>query len=326
MIDRWADADAAALLRSPGPSDDKYRRGVLGMRTGGAQYPGAAVLGVSAAWRAGAGMVRYAPPIDEASAPWGLPSPAAAVLAAQPETVFGAPTDRSCDAWVIGSGTDAHTRSAAEDEELRSLLGGDAPLVVDAGALDLVPGVEPGVKPGLVSDRMPQTRGARAAAILTPHGGEFERLWRASDVGALPNAWDARGLDLALRSELAARLASALRATVLLKGSVTICATPGGWVRRIGPATPWLATAGTGDVLAGTLGALVAGHASAVRANPELLGPVGATAALLHDRAARIAATDRGESGVGAGRPITASDVAAALPDAWTELAHPQSR
>lgn len=314
MIDRWADADAAALLRSPGPSDDKYRRGVLGMRTGGAQYPGAAVLGVSAAWRAGAGMVRYVPPVDEQPAPWGLPSPVAAVLTAHPETVFGAPTGRSCDAWVIGSGTDAHIRSATEDDDLRSLLGGDAPLVVDAGALDLMPGL------------VPDARGARASAILTPHGGEFERLWRASDLGALPDAWDARGLDPELRGTLAAQLASALRATVLLKGSVTICATPGGWVRRAGPATPWLAAAGTGDVLAGALGALVAGHASAVRANPELLGPVGATAALLHDRAARIAASDRGEPGAGAGRPVTASDVAAALPTAWAELAHPQSR
>lgn len=290
------------MLRPPGPHDDKYRRGVLGVRTGAAHYPGAAVLGVTAAWRAGVGMLRYVPPVDDAAPPFGLPTPAAAVLAARPETVLGPPTGRPCDAWVMGSGTDAATRSAAELGELRALLAGDAPLVIDAGALELV------------------TAGADRSApvILTPHGGEFERLWRSAQLGDLPDDWDSRGIDPAPRGAAAARLAAALDATVLLKGSVTVCASPRSRVLSAGPATPWLASAGTGDVLAGILGALVAGRSAEVHDDPDLLARLGATAALLHDHAARHAADDPRADG--SGHPITAADVAAAIPQAFAEL------
>lgn len=303
MSEQWTASDAAAVLRPPGPHDDKYRRGVLGMRTGAAHYPGAAVLGVSAAWRTGIGMLRYVPPVDDAAPPFGLPTPASAVLAARPETVLGPPTGRSCDAWVIGSGTDAATRSAAELRELHELLGGDAPVVVDAGALDLIA----------------ECASRTAPVVLTPHGGEFERLWRSADLGDLPADWDSRGTDPAPRARATAHLASVLDATVLLKGSVTVCATPEGWTRSIGPATPWLASAGTGDVLAGILGALVAGRSADTPPDHELLGRLGATAALLHDHAARQASGD--ERADGTGRPIVASDVAAAIPRAFAELA-----
>ncbi|WP_336659760.1 ADP-dependent NAD(P)H-hydrate dehydratase [Leucobacter sp. USHLN153] len=296
MIAEWSAADAAAQLRIPVETDDKYQRGVLGVRTGAAQFPGAAVLGVSAAWRTGVGMVRYVPPVDEGPAPYGLPSPAVAVLAARPETVIGPPPGRPCDAWLIGSGTDPALRSPAETHELRTLLAGSAPVVVDAGALDLVH----------------EERGDDAPLILTPHGGEFERLWQASELGALPDGWDPRTPDSELRASLAGRLADALGATVLLKGSVTVVASPGGFRRRIGPATPWLASAGTGDVLAGILGALVASRAEEVGQDPELLAQLGATAALLHDSAARIASEGT--------RPITALDVAESTPAAFAAL------
>lgn len=305
MIDSWTARDAAALLRPPGQHDDKYRRGVLGVRTGAAHFPGAAVLGVSAAWRAGAGMVRYVPPVDDSAPPFGLPTAAAAVLAARPETVFGPPAGKPCDAWLIGSGTDASTRSAAETRELATLLAGDAPVVVDAGALDLVGGGAAGASHA-------------APAILTPHGGEFERLWRAAELGDFPEGWDPRGSDSSPRAAAASRLAKTLGVTVLLKGSLTICATPSGWLRSVGPATPWLASAGTGDVLAGIVGALVAGRADDVRNDAAFLGQLGATAALLHDYAARHAAGDA--DATGAGRPITAGDVAAAIPAAFAAL------
>ena len=302
MTENWTARDAAEVLRSPGPHDDKYRRGVLGMRTGAAHYPGAAVLGVSAAWRTGVGMLRYVPPADDATPPFGLPTPAAAVLAARPETVFGPPGGRPCDAWVIGSGTDAAARSPAELHALHALLNGDAPVVVDAGALDL----------------MAEYADRTAPVLLTPHGGEFERLWRSAALGDLPDEWDPRGVDPAPRARAAARLASALDATVLLKGSTTVCATADGWTRRVGPATPWLASAGTGDVLAGILGALVAGRSADIRTDRDMLGRLGATAALLHDRAARDASGD--ERAHGTGRPIVAADVAAAIPRAFTEI------
>lgn len=302
MIERWTERDAASMLRAPGPRDDKYRRGVLGVRTGAAHYPGAAVLGVSASWRTGVGMLRYVPPEDEAAPPYGLPTPAAAVLAVRPETVVGPPTGRPCDAWVVGSGTDAAKRSTAELGQLHRLLAGDAPVVIDAGALDLVA----------------DGAARRSPVILTPHGGEFERLWGSAGLGELPEDWDPRGVDPEPRARAAVLLASAVRATVLLKGSVTVCASPGGWVRRAGPATPWLASAGTGDVLAGILGALVAGRSADVHDDPDLLARLGATAAVLHDRAARHASGDG--SATGSGRPVTAADVAAAIPQAFGEL------
>lgn len=350
-LERWSAARTAARLRAPGPADDKYRRGVLGMRTGSADYPGAAVLGVTAAWRAGVGMLRYVPPTEgSGGAPSasdapprgaGLPDPAAAVLAVRPETVFGEPGGRPCDAWLIGSGTDPASRSAAETAALRELLRGDAPVVVDAGALGLAAEAA-GARGGEGS--LPP--GPAAPMILTPHRGEFERLWETCGLGGLPVGWprreDSAAADAEVLAEGASRLAARLGATVLLKGSTTIAAAPTGDAAAVGPATPWLATAGTGDVLAGALGALVACDAEAVRRDPSLLRDLGAAAAQLHDTAARIASGDSGSddcgagscgdgAGVGAGvggaaeaahrgRPITALDVAEALPLAFARL------
>ena len=79
------------------------------MRTGSQAYPGAAVLGVEAAWRTGLGMVRYLGP----------ERPSDLVLARRPETVTA---DGRVQAWVIGSGTDAAVRTAADTEALRGLL------------------------------------------------------------------------------------------------------------------------------------------------------------------------------------------------------------
>lgn len=310
MIEHWTAQQAAEWLSAPGPADDKYRRGVLGVRTGSSRYPGAAVLGVSAAWRVGAGLIRYVPMRDDVPSDSGLPTPAAAVLARHPETVFGA-GGRECDAWLVGSGTDPTERSTAERRDLLSLLDGAAPVVVDAGALELA----------LTTEQ----RG-RAPRILTPHLGEFTRLWQQAGLGDPPSPWPDRierratpAVDDLARAAL--RLAERLEATILLKGSITIVATPGGRTISIGPATPWLATAGTGDVLAGILGALVAVHASEVRADPECLAALGATAALLHDLAARLAADDpyaRGD-----GRPVTASDVIDAVPRARAQAISP---
>ena len=87
-------------------------------------------------------------------------------------------------------------------------------------------------------------------------------------------------------------------------------ASPSGWATTVSAGTPWLATAGTGDVLAGAIGAVVAGAASGAD-----LGPLAATGVWLHGRAASLAAGDLGAEG----GPITALDVAAALPRAVAE-------
>ena len=271
-VREWSRDDTARLLRVPGPDDDKYSRGVVAVRTGSSAYPGAAVLSVEAAWRAGAGYVRY------------LGSASDAVLARRPETVAAQDIGRlRPDAWVIGSGTDAAERTAEETEALRTVLRGAVPVVVDAGALDLAPG-------------------AAAPLVVTPHAGEFRRL--RERLRLTPDGSGDRAAD-------AAQTAEALGATVLLKGSRTLVASPDGAVIALPQTTGWLSTAGSGDVLAGVLGALLAANAGASPADAAAAG------AWLHGHAARLAA---GVVNGRAGHPIVALDVAEALPRAVGDL------
>ncbi|MET0862613.1 MAG: ADP/ATP-dependent (S)-NAD(P)H-hydrate dehydratase [Microbacterium sp.] len=283
-VESWTAQDAARALRMPTDVDDKYSRGVVGLRTGSEAFPGAAVLGVEAAWRAGAGMVRYLGP----------ERPRDLVLQRRPETVTA---DGRVQAWVIGSGTSAADRSADETTALRALLAGDVPVVVDAGALDLA-------------------AGARAPLVVTPHAGEFARL--REQLGLAPvDLKDSRTDAAAAVAETSAGLGGA----VLLKGARTLVATPEGQVRAVSEGTPWLAAAGTGDVLAGVLGALVAARAADGGVTLDALAELAATAAWLHGAAARVAAgqSSPGETASGAapdgpGRPIVALEVALALP------------
>ncbi|GAA2984766.1 hypothetical protein GCM10010460_21080 [Microbacterium terrae] len=259
-------------LRAPTALDDKYSRGVLGVRTGSELYPGAAVLGVEAAWRTGVGMVRYLGP----------PRPTALVLGRRPETVVA---DGRVQAWVLGSGTDAAARGAAETEILRAVLSDTDPVVADAGALDIA-------------------AHGTAPRILTPHDREHARLRTA--LGLPPP----RGP----RSDAARETADATGAVVLLKGSETVVAAPGAEPVTVSEGTPWLATAGTGDVLAGTIGALVAVAAADRVPGADGLAALAASGAWLHGRAGAIAS-----SAVGGG-PVTALDVAEALPRAVAEV------
>lgn len=271
----WGGHDAARVLRRPTADDDKYSRGVVGVRTGSARYPGAAVLGVEAAWRTGTGMVRYLGPQRAQDL----------VLPRRPETVTA---DGRVQAWVIGSGTDAAERDAAETAALRGILRGELPVVVDAGALDLVPG-------------------ATAPVIVTPHARELDRLRQAL---GLPEA------STDDRERVARETADAFGGVVLSKGAVTVVAAAGGWVRRVAAGTPWLATAGTGDVLGGVLGALTASAVAAGRTGVDDLAACAATAAWVHGRAGVVASLAAG----GEGGPITALDVAEALPRVVAEL------
>src|SRR3954451_339058 len=123
-ISGWTDADTAAEYRTPVPGDDKYSRGVVGVLTGSAESPGAAVLGVEGAARAGAGMVRYLG--DEGAARY--------VLQRRPEVVTA---PGRVQAWLRGSGMDASSRSEEVGERIRKALAENVPVVLDAGALDL---------------------------------------------------------------------------------------------------------------------------------------------------------------------------------------------
>ncbi|WP_226532669.1 ADP-dependent NAD(P)H-hydrate dehydratase [Microbacterium paraoxydans] len=266
-VREWTRSDTSRYVRAPTAADDKYSRGVVALRTGSTAYPGAAVLGVEAAWRTGAGFVRYA----------GAERVSDAVLARRPETVVGADPGRAhVDTWVIGSGTDPALRSEEESVALREVLAGTVPVVIDAGALDLAPG-------------------ARAPFVITPHAGEFARLQerlRLQPGGGV---------------EAVRQVAAKVGGTVLLKGARTLISSPEGEIFAVEAGTGWLATAGTGDVLAGVLGVVIA-------ANPDApLAEVAAAGAWLHGHAARIAA-DVIDGGTG--HPIVAMDVASALPHA----------
>jgi hydroxyethylthiazole kinase-like uncharacterized protein yjeF len=265
----WTPEDVARMLRAPGPDDDKYTRGVLGVATGSERYPGAAVLGVEAAVRSGVGMVRYLGP----------ETPTRFVLQRRPEVV---PGEGRVQAWLVGSGMPAAPDRAYEDGlRVAHAMTSGVPVVADAGALDRI-----GTATGPV--------------LITPHYRELERT--LAGTGA-PLSRDDIAADPA---GAASRAAAELAVTVLLKGATTYVAAPDREVISVALGTPWLATAGSGDVLGGMVGALVAGHASWVaQSGHAALAELAASAAALH-----------GLAGVRAsgGGPIVALDIARAIP------------
>jgi hydroxyethylthiazole kinase-like uncharacterized protein yjeF len=203
-------ADVAALLPRPTRDAQKYSRGVVGIRAGSTQYPGAALLSVAGASCGLVGMVRYVGPSEVADR----------VRVAYPEVVGAG----RVQAWVVGSGGGEHAA-----DELAAALADGVPVVVDADALRHVDGTLP-----------PDT-------VLTPHAGEL-----AAMLGAERADVEARPL------EHARRAAATYGCVVLLKGPHTLVATPDDRVRVTTTGTPWLATAGAGDVLGGLVGALLA--------------------------------------------------------------------
>lgn len=264
----------------PSVEDDKYSRGVVGVVAGSEAYPGAAVLVCLAALRAGLGAVHYVGPRRAQDL----------VLARRPEVIAHDPADAShtlprASAWVVGPGVADHP---GQDAVIGAVLASGLPCVVDAGALEAA--------------ARARAAGAREAAadrvLFTPHAGELVRT-----LGALRH--DATDMDVARdRAGHARLLAETVRATVLLKGSETLVASPGGAVRELPAATPWLATAGSGDVLAGIAGSLLAAGLSAADA--------GVAAAWAHANAA-LHAAHVGVHG-SQGGPIAAADIAEALP------------
>jgi hydroxyethylthiazole kinase-like uncharacterized protein yjeF len=239
--------DAPALLRRPLSTDDKYSRGVLGMVTGSTQYPGAALLGITAALSTGVGMIRYVGPEEVAHL----------VLTTWPEVVIG---PGRVSALVVGSGFP----DTGPDElrwRLGELNGVDVPVVVDAGAM-----IHRRLFPG--------------PAILTPHRGELERLTQFFDA---PDGSPEEG---------ARWLAEHLGAVVVLKGHETLVVSPGGRASRLPSAPTWLATAGTGDVLAGVMGAVVTAVATADSDESltlDQLHDAAVVAGLIHQQAAVVA-------------------------------------
>ena len=316
--------DVAALLPRPSADSDKYRRGVVGIVAGSQRFTGAAALAVGGALRGGAGMVRLVSAehaVDVVRVLW----PEAVITVTGQDLPAGEDVSAAgrVQAWVAGPGmgTDDQAR-----ERLAAVLATDLPVLVDADGLTL-----------LAADRGLLDRAA--PTLLTPHAGELGRLLRVD-----PADVEER------RLEHARRAAAELGATVLLKGSTTVIAPAGGRSAPDGGAahqpgngagpddaaagapffvnltgTSWLATAGTGDVLSGLAGALLAQGLS--------VGEAAAVAAYLHGLAARQAAQGTGErpapavepflarpdpavAGTAVAAPIAAADVIGALPAA----------
>ena len=249
---------ARPRLHAPGPDAHKYARGLVTLIAG--SMPGASALAASAAARAGAGAVR----LQARTLVHNVP----ASVIQTPGDPLARLDDKRIAALLLGPGL-------ADDDEGRILL--DAALatphalVLDAGALHLL------AKAG------PTALGGREATpILTPHEGEFRMLFGDGQGSKVERARDA-----AVRAS----------AIIVYKGPDTVVAAPDGRAAIAPPAPAWLASAGTGDVLAGIVAALRAGGMEAFEA--------ACAAVWLHGRAAALA-----------GPFLIADDLLASLPEA----------
>lgn len=264
--------DVARLLPAPAASSDKYSQGVPGIIAGSTQYPGAALLATGAALHAKAGLVRYAGPA------------AAQVVARWPSAVVvdGPPSAAGpVQAWGVGPGigTDAVAARAVSE-----VLSTDLPVVLDADALTIL---------AADASLAAQLRQRSAPSVLTPHAGEFARL--------APDLLPGTGPVSAARE-----LAQRLDVTVLLKGFTTVVATPGLTPSVNSTGSPWLANAGSGDVLTGLLAAYLAAGLAAHEA--------AAVAAFVHGWAAHVASA-------GGNQPISSDELIDALAPAYSMIA-----
>jgi NAD(P)H-hydrate repair Nnr-like enzyme with NAD(P)H-hydrate dehydratase domain len=202
----------------------------------------------------------------------GAGRPTRLVLQHRPEAVTAS---GRVQAWVLGSGQDSSDRDDATAELLDRALGQPVPAVLDSGALDRI-------------------RDAAGPVVITPHGGELAGLLGITRAAVHDDPAGA-----------AARAAAEFGVTVLAKAHRTHVATPTGVRFTVTAPTTWLATAGSGDALAGVLGALVATHHQQLAAEPDALAALAATACVLHGLAGESASR---------GGPFTVLDLCAQLP------------
>lgn len=320
------DATLARYLLKPEADSHKYSRGVVRIIAGSQRFPGAGLLCVAGASHSGVGMIRLNAPERVENL----------VLAAHPQIVPDGPAlTGTCDALVLGPGLDAQKA----DWEAAAQLLENTPAVIDASALEPVCAL---VKEGKLR--------LRAHHILTPHDGELARclnLFAGTNTGEIagkladkadkPLGKFASQTSPALQRRIqgAQQLAALTGACVLAKGNRTVVVDAKAQVHTLPAATPWLATAGSGDVLAGLMGGLLAlnvragaGHVDTTVASAAALAPeIAQLAARLHALAGQLAAEAAGPKPTDASEPkptdavvahpITAPEIAAAIPNAW---------
>jgi hydroxyethylthiazole kinase-like uncharacterized protein yjeF len=273
---RWTAKDSKKHIIVPSELDHKYSRGTLGAITGSAQFPGAAVLTSKAAIATGLGILRF-------HSSSGL---AHLVLHAAPEALV---QPGKVDAWLAGSGVSDKKYSDyttwLRHRWFKLLSAQSVPTVLDAGALNWA---------GKLSQ----------PTLITPHAGELSRLLTKRGVAVSSEAIEA---DPKKWSMVAAEK---LSVTVLLKGSTTYIAQKD-FLIELPKATPWLATAGSGDVLAGIIGTLLATNYIEILNDENNLACVAATGAFIHNSAALLASKDA---------PIFATSIIEFIPEAIRKI------
>ncbi|WP_296676562.1 NAD(P)H-hydrate dehydratase [Novosphingobium sp.] len=232
-------------LSAPAHGVHKYTRGLLGV-IGGAM-PGAALLAACAAQHSGAGYIKMLAGCGS-HASYRVP----ADLVVDARALADALTDARLAALLVGPGLGRDSRAG---EQLAQILSVPTAAVLDADALVLL-------EPGLLSGRT-------APLIVTPHEGELSALERAFGLARNGSKPDRAGA-----------LAVALSAVVVAKGADTVIAAPDGHLAFASPASSWLSTAGTGDVLAGIIASRLAAGAGPFAAACDGLW--------LHGEAARL--------------------------------------
>ncbi|GAB3518247.1 bifunctional ADP-dependent NAD(P)H-hydrate dehydratase/NAD(P)H-hydrate epimerase [Arthrobacter monumenti] len=297
--------DLARLWTAPDPASHKYSRGVLGIVAGSAQYPGAALLTAGGALATGVGMIRYLGP----------EAVARLINLNLPEVVCSqdSVSDSHVQAWLVGPGIGDDKRQL---RRARDAITSGLPTVVDASALPLLP-----------AELGPHV-------LLTPHAGELSAVLKEQGIDASRKEIEASGAEYA-------RLAAGLTgATVLLKGGTTLIASPSGVLFSQAEGTSWLSTAGSGDTLAGILGALMTTFAevpgiteramlatfaeapgteapgmppSSGLAGMDKFALLGAMAASIHGRAALLAS---------GGGPISSSQISKLMNQVFISIQH----
>lgn len=268
---------------TPGARSDKYSGGVVALAAGSDTYPGAGILCATAAVHTTPSMVRF---IGDNSITSLLPE-----LVCHPDVASAG----QAQAWVVGPGRGTDATAAAE---LRKVLAQGLPTVLDADALTLL----------ARNTSLRQTVTEHPMTILTPHEGEFSRLYQAT-FGSAPDP--ATGWSRALHE-----LAEELNSVILLKGRLTRITAPGQPLYSFNSGHSFAATPGSGDVLSGILGAVMAQlfAESSTETTAQTITEV-LHAGAIHAHAAAIAAeTPEGFA------PCSASQIAAAIPQAIARL------